>query len=800
MKKKILLLMTIFVSLLVLTACTEPTEGTIPTETFTATLLINDITLTKGESVSIDYQITPAGTFGVVNFEIVSSTPANTISITGTTLTALEVGTASVKATATHMPGASKTFSTEKTFTITVQPIPVVDGEFIKNGGFEFGVNEWTVVSPFGADAYGTTVVNNYPHSGEAALNLWYDDNANELSEPVDLIISQSITALPVGTYLFQLWYQGTMDSIKMTIKQGTQVLVERTFSGYDYQAPANHDGYVNYGIELVNGSISDLTVEVHVIGAAESWGYLDDISFKLGTEGDLIVVAPSGEEGYINFINGGNFTSLTPWTLNITGEATSKQASLSSGRLSIWANGAAEYRISQHVTLIEEVYNMAIYLNGGVIGTEFNVDLAYIYVKQGETLHKIDLTPEGWNQGVMKRIELSDISLSGEVEIGIYINFTGGSNNWINLDDFVLWSYELPLNPQDITAAAAVDALIQSLPALNELTLDDASIVASARTAYDALTTLQKSFVTQLDTLAQLEAKLIILGQGDTLAQFNQEGQFESTDWSLATINWISTGGNQWVTDWGYAGEKSYNPYKDQANELLVASIHKDLVLEAGTYQFSVYLAGSGVTVTVFIGDQEHELIVTSGSYTLYGFNFVVEAGTFIVKLETERVANGWLHMDDVKIETYQPSALEIFNHEGLFESDDTWLMSSVNWVVTGGNNWTTDWGYESAKSYNPYKDQANELLIASISKTLELNPGSYQFSIYLAGGDVSIKVTIGGVEQVITVTAGSYTLYQFDFTLVDASSTIVIESTRATGGWLHMDSVSIVPMASTD
>ena len=44
-----------------------------------------------------------------------------------------------------------------------------------------------------------------------------------------------------------------------------------------------------------------------------------------------------------------------------------------------------------------------------------------------------------------MDRIELSNLQLSGEVEVGIYLNFTSGSDNWINLDDFSLWSYGIP-------------------------------------------------------------------------------------------------------------------------------------------------------------------------------------------------------------------------------------------------------------------------------------------------------------------------------------------------------------------
>lgn len=873
MKKKALLLLTIIASLFVLMACKEPSEGSTPTPVFTATLLIQDITLTKGESLSIDYQITPAGTFGVVTFEIISSQPASVISITGTTLSALEAGTASVRATATNMAGASQTFTATKDFNVTVLPIPVVDGEYILNGGFEFGLNEWTVTSPFGADAYGTTVVNNYPHGGDAALNLWYDDNNDEASEPIDLKLSQTIQSLPIGTYLFQLWYQGTVESITMTIKAGSTVLVQHVFSGYDYAAPEGHDGYVNYGIELSNTLIRDLTIEIHIIGASESWGYIDDVSFRLGTLDDLVTIPPTGETGYINFIDGGNFSSLTPWTIEITGPAVSKQATLSSGRLSIWANGAATYRISQQITVIEETYNLAIYLNGGVIGTEFNADEAYVYVKQGEVIHKLDLTPEGWNQGVMKRIELSNIVLSGAVEVGIYINFTGGGNNWINLDDFVLWSYELPLTPADVTAAAAVDTLIGALPLVEDLGLSHEAAVVAARNAYNSLTPLQKSFVTHLSKLVDLEAKLELLN-------LNEEG----------FINFVDGGDFANLLAWTTEITASVNHGLEILNGRLniwahgasLFHVYQERTLIAGTYHMAIYLNGGamgsefnvdGAYIYVKQGETLYKENLTPVGWNNGVFKRIVFTGMSLegdveigIYVNFVSGTNNWIQLDNfavwsfdmpvsqtdidaadavdvlilalpelnaltlddqhlvsdvraafdqltplqksfvknlqilVSLETKLSflsagAAIATFNMNGMFESSD-WSLYSVGWTATGGNQWVTDWGYESSKSYNPYKDQAAELLLASISNALVLEPGQYSFSIYLAGANVTVKVILGSIEHIFTVTSGNYTLYTFDFTLIESTTSIVIEANRQPGGWLHMDSVSILPV----
>ena len=60
-----------------------------------------------------------------------------------------------------------------------------------------------------------------------------------------------------------------------------------------------------------------------------------------------------------------------------------------------------------------------------------------------------------------------------------------------------------------DLAAAQAVDAKINALPAVDELTLDNAAAVAEARSAYNALTDAQKPLVTNYETLTAAEAKI---------------------------------------------------------------------------------------------------------------------------------------------------------------------------------------------------------------------------------------------------------------------------------------------------
>jgi putative cell wall-binding protein len=60
-----------------------------------------------------------------------------------------------------------------------------------------------------------------------------------------------------------------------------------------------------------------------------------------------------------------------------------------------------------------------------------------------------------------------------------------------------------------DAEAAKAVEDAIVALPAVDELTLEDAEAVAAARAAYDALTEAQKALVTNVDVLKAAEVKI---------------------------------------------------------------------------------------------------------------------------------------------------------------------------------------------------------------------------------------------------------------------------------------------------
>lgn len=407
-----------------------------------ATLSVEDIALTVGETVEIAYTLDPLGLFAQTSLEIVSSTPADAVSIDGMMVHGLKAGSASLKATAENMAGASTKFKATDTFTVTINPIVAPEGEFILNGGFEYGLNAWTFDT---GKTYQTEVVDNYPHGGEYALNLWLDEDADSTSDAMDMTMSQE-AELTGGTYLFSLWYQGTANSIEMTVKDGTTDIVTEIYSGFDYKPVPDHQGYVNVGVEFTLASAKTIAANVHVLGDVGFWGYIDDVSLKVGTIADLLVAPANVETLYRNHIENGGFATNEGWTVEITGTAASKQANFTNGKLRIWTTGAATLRIYRSVEVTANTFNLCVYLNGGVFGSgEYMADISNAYVSQDETVHELDIEPSGWNDGLLTRIEKSGIVLNeGTVEVGVHINFTGGTNNWVDLDDFTMWSYNI--------------------------------------------------------------------------------------------------------------------------------------------------------------------------------------------------------------------------------------------------------------------------------------------------------------------------------------------------------------------
>lgn len=407
------------------------------------TLSIENQTMMVGETKEVAYTLNPTGLFAQTSLEIVTETTPGLLEISGMSLRALKEGVATLKGIAENMPGANTTFKATKNFTVTINPIVAPEGDFIKNGGFEFGLNEWTFDPDY---PYETSAPDNTSHTGDFMLNLWFDADGDTVNEDLDLTMSQEISSLPSDTFLFALWYKGTATSITMSIFEGDTELETQLFSGFEYRQVPDHEGYAQFGLEFSLATIKTITAVIRVVGFSGFWGFIDDVTLKVGTIDDLILPPANPETGYFNHIPNGGFLDGDGWNVQITGTlGVGEGVNFNSGKMRIWTKGPATLKISRMITLTNEIYHMCIYLNGGVSGSnEYSALHSYAYVGAFEAMQTMAIEPTGWGDGTMARIEKSNMPLSGEVEIGVFIQFDGGTNNWVDLDDFTLWSYNI--------------------------------------------------------------------------------------------------------------------------------------------------------------------------------------------------------------------------------------------------------------------------------------------------------------------------------------------------------------------
>jgi hypothetical protein len=235
-----------------------------------------------------------------------------------------------------------------------------------------------------------------------------------------------------------------------------------------------------------------------------------------------------------------------------------------------------------------------------------------------------------------------------------IYINFTGGTNNWVKFEDFTLWSLEYPIDPADLTAAQSVIDLIDALPSVPALITTDEPAVVAARTAFDALTTVQQTYVTNLLVLQKVEDRLYDL-INQPLTTFNTEGTFESSDWAMSTIGWVTDGGNSWTDgDTAYSGNQAYSFFKDQSS--LTASITKGVYLDAGNYDLTFYLQGGAYTSITVTVDGVSQTYTPTDTYAQFTYSFTSTGAVYHITVEVVRGdTTGWVTIDDMVL-TLQP------------------------------------------------------------------------------------------------------------------------------------------------
>ncbi|TVP85755.1 MAG: hypothetical protein EA375_03250 [Acholeplasmataceae bacterium] len=260
-------------------------------------LSIDDITLVEGDTHVIDYQLFPDIFEDVhITYEILEQTPAGVISISSSTLYADAAGTALIKAVAVNAPGADRIFQAETTFTVTVLPGEDENGELVKNGRFDDELAHWTITASHADVDYGLVHIEEYTHSGQHALYVYFFD-ADQAEEPMTLTLSQLLSGVPPGTYLFSFWYKGTAFSLSMTAWIDNWIVESMSFSGQYYDDRPFENGYAQFVIEVYIEVESDLTIEIQLIGnnseyqeESEVWVQLDTISFKEGYIDDWII------------------------------------------------------------------------------------------------------------------------------------------------------------------------------------------------------------------------------------------------------------------------------------------------------------------------------------------------------------------------------------------------------------------------------------------------------------------------------------------------------------------------------
>jgi len=383
-------------------------------------------------------------------------TPENALQITDGVVYAYEEGIANVKARAINKAGASVTFSAETTFKITVLPVADNYGdEIIKNGGFENGYDKWELTPVDPSYVYKISINSAKSHTGDAALNLWYNpEEKAEDSVELDLKISQSNLEVAAGTYLLSFWFIGEIGEINAAVYVGDEVEASfsDTFSGYDYKPLVTHKGYVNYGLEVTLAETSTIKVELHFTGDEGCWGYVDDVSFELGTLDDIIVAPKGGEDGEYNFIRNGSFDyNVSGWEITKPESAKFQRVSDSGGRLSAWdvyeGDVLSAYYLVENLEELE--YNAAVYFIGG--DGQFESIKFVILDANKDVLHTKELVTVGWGDGVSERAAINEVTLSGDVYIGVEIVGLL-DEGWVNFDNFALWSfgYEPPEDDGD--------------------------------------------------------------------------------------------------------------------------------------------------------------------------------------------------------------------------------------------------------------------------------------------------------------------------------------------------------------
>ncbi len=141
--------------------------------------------------------------------------------------------------------------------------------EFLKNGSFESGLNDWKV----------DDLANCNPKINvDASAAVDGNNRLDCSSHPYKYEISQTLTGLQDGTYIFSMYLRGRVENKKISYMSATSGDGVAQVEWFHEQAWNEPWTYYEYEVEVTGGTC---TVLVHIEGTTQDKPGLDVISFK---------------------------------------------------------------------------------------------------------------------------------------------------------------------------------------------------------------------------------------------------------------------------------------------------------------------------------------------------------------------------------------------------------------------------------------------------------------------------------------------------------------------------------------
>ena len=346
----------------------------------TATISIADITMEVGETKTIEATITPDAAQSTVQYAITSGNEYITLS--GTTITAVDAGTATITATIAEVAGVYN--GATKTFTVTVKPQNIAILPFTFNGG-KADIENTLGMSQTGLDNdYGSAPKLKFNDAGDNVI-IHFDSQAGEFS----FLLKQN--GQNAGTFTVYesangedytpVWSGGDFgnaqsETIKPTLSESAR------YVKFEYTTKGNS---TNYALGSISIAKPDLRQEAGLV-----W----NPSAVTLTQGDAFTAPtlnnPYSVEGITYESNNTNVATVTDAGIISLAEAT--------GEATITASfaGNENYKpitVTCIITVSAPPYRVTWLVNGKLL-TDAELSDASTYVYEGESITKTPPAP----------------------------------------------------------------------------------------------------------------------------------------------------------------------------------------------------------------------------------------------------------------------------------------------------------------------------------------------------------------------------------------------------------------------